>query len=145
MIRHRSGNRWSALRHVEAVHGGLSVGDAAFIREVASVPYRTRSGAEEVRIERYDHFRLVEVVNGVDVLTKGQLGAFTHRIAAERLILVPFRLRKLRQNRMNLVGQRRGSHFAGQNAQPAPFTSRSSARRCSIVVRNLLQSPMLPR
>ena len=128
VIRHRSRNGGRAFHHVEAVHGGLGAGDAPLIRKVVRIADRARSGAEEIRVQGDDHVRLIEVINGVDVLAEGQLGAFADRVAAARLILMPLRLRELREHRPDLVRQRGRSHHARQNAQPRTLQSEEIGR-----------------
>jgi hypothetical protein len=63
VIRHRSDQPNRAFDRVQAAHGALGAGDSSSVGEVASVSQRsrTRSGVQEVAIERHDNLCLREI------------------------------------------------------------------------------------
>src|SRR6266536_2061445 len=105
MISACSRGRWRTLNDVEPAHLGLAFGHTSLRCKLACVTQCTGNGRKKVCIEREDSFGLLEVVDGVDRLAKGQDRACPNVISVDRLVLVPFRLRKLSKNRFQLPPQ----------------------------------------
>jgi hypothetical protein len=81
------------------------------------VAERPRSRAEEIRVER-DDVGPIEVIDRVDVLTEGLLGALPRGVATARLILMLLCLGELREQRCDLIREGRRGDGARQDAQP---------------------------
>ena len=68
-------------------------------REIARVAHVSRTGSEEIGIQRNDNVRLIEAIYRIDGLAEGQPSAFDDAIAAARFILMPFGFRELLEKR----------------------------------------------
>src|SRR5260370_20664955 len=117
MIRGRAGNAGRRLNHIEPVHRVVRASELAAPRKFSRVTDVSRAAAQEIRIERKDDVSFFRAVNRVEVAAKRKLGALARTVADSGLPLVPLGLRKKRQERLNLRGQRRRSDNSGQNAQ----------------------------
>ena len=98
MVRCRTRRRRRRLDHVKAAHFLLAFRDSAPRCKVARVFQCSRMGRKEISIQRKDAFGLAEVVDRVDRLAKSRDCTGARVVVVYRLILVPLRPRKLRQN-----------------------------------------------
>ncbi len=76
-----------------------------------------RPARKKIGIERQDHVGPGHVVHRVDIGAEGQLGPGAGAVGAGRLILVPARGGKRRQQGLDLRRERRGGHRLGQHPQ----------------------------
>ena len=106
---------------------------AAPVREIPDVPQVRRTSRQEVGVQRQDDVGILEVVEGVEVLAKllakRQPRALQRRVTSCRVVLIPFRLRKLLPERavplaVEQVSQRRRDDGLGQDAQPGASLAR---------------------
>src|SRR5260370_39413365 len=81
-----------------------------------------RSAAKKIRIERKDDVGFLRAIHRIEVSPKSELGAFTRAVADGRLPLVPFRLRKKSQQRLNLRGK------GGRSDNPRQYAKTRSVR-----------------
>ena len=115
MVRHSTGARRHAFDHIQPVQlrirsGGQIAARSKFAR-VAGMPGPID---EKIGVQRNDDVCLIEMIDGVDGLAKREARAFARGIAPARLVLVPLRFRKLRQQFVNLRAQRRRSKSLGE-------------------------------
>src|SRR5882672_12282676 len=115
MIRGGAGNARSRLNHIEPIHRVGRAVQLASARKFSGVANVSRAAAEEIRIERKDDVGLFRAVNRVEVTAESELRAFARAIADGGLPLMPFGLRKKRQERLNLRGERGRSDKTGQD------------------------------
>ena len=120
----RAGNR--ALDHIQPVHGRVRPRDAPPVCKVARIAEAARTRAEEVGVKREDDVRAVEFIDGVDVLTESQAGAFQDPIAPAGLVLVPPCQRELREQLDHQVGECRRGRRLREDVKPRAF------RRCPL-------------
>src|SRR5260370_32240164 len=81
-----------------------------------------RSAAKKIRIERKDDVGFLRAIHRIEVSPKSELGAFTRTVADGRLPLVPLRLRKKRQQRLNLRGK------GGRSDNPRQYAETHAVR-----------------
>src|SRR5271168_5517743 len=91
MIRLSPGRRRRALDHIQPVHVAIGIAALGEVADVADIPRKTR--IQEVGVERDDYVGLLKIVARLDGLSEGQLRAFEHVVAIDRLINMPLRLR----------------------------------------------------
>ncbi len=121
--------RWSAaapvlvyagLGDVEPVHDPLlrlaAGGEGPLVADPAGA-----AAGEEVVVEREDDVGLVEVVDRVDVLAEGELGAGLGGVAVGRLVAVPLRLGEGGEELLDLAPEARRADGLGQDPQPGPL------------------------
>ena len=107
-----------ALHRVQPAHrAGVGVHPPP-LGEVVGVAHAGRPLAEDVGAERQHHLGLGEVVAGVERPAEGAHRGGAGLVGAGGLPAVPARLRVLLQHGLDLVGQRRRGHRAGEDAQP---------------------------
>src|ERR1051325_11684280 len=114
----RSG--WRALRYIKAIHL-VAVLQFAPAHEVARIPHKTGEplAGKEVRVQRDHHGGVFELVNGIVVAAKGQLGTGPHIVTIDRVPAMPLRLRECLLDGLHLPAKRWRSHSAGKEAQPS--------------------------
>ncbi len=114
MIRLHPGRSRRALDHVQPVHVAVGIAALGEIADVARVA--GKSGVEKISVERNDDVGLRKVVARLDRLAEGQLRAFEHVVAIDRLVDMPLGLRINRQEVAHLIGQRGRRNGRRQNA-----------------------------
>src|SRR5713226_464113 len=107
MIRSSTGDARRRLDHIEPVRRVTRAIQFAAPRKFSRIPDVPRAAAQEIGIERKDDVSLLWPINRVEVAAKGELRALARAVADGRLPLVPLGLRKNRQERLNLRGNRR--------------------------------------
>lgn len=106
MVGVRAGDRERALHGVEAVQG-TAVARAAAAGELARVADVAGAAGDQVGVEDENDVGLLKVVDGVDVGAEREPRADARAVAANRLPLMPARLRQLGEERLDLGCQRR--------------------------------------
>ena len=105
---------------VEPVHGprlGRPLGgEGSFVGGPAG-----GAAGEEVGVEREDHVGLVEVVDGVHHLAKGELRPGLGRVLADRLVTVPLGFGEGGEQFLDLTGQAGRADGLGQDPEPGAF------------------------
>src|SRR6266567_7565690 len=99
--------RRRSLHDIQAAHLLLAFRDTPPRSKVASVSERSRLARKKISIERENAIGLAEVVDGVDILTKGHDRAGARVVTIDGLVLMPLGLRKLGKDSVHLRGQRR--------------------------------------
>ena len=91
MIRLRPRRRRRALDHVQPVHVAVGIAALGEVADVADISRKTR--IQKVGVERDDYVGLFKIVARLDRLAEGQLRAFEHVVAIDRLVHMPLGLR----------------------------------------------------
>ncbi len=113
LVRHRASDRRRTLDDVQAIHLAVLILSSPFRREVACIPHAARQGKQEIRVKRENHFSFVEMVLGINILAECQASASQDRITSDWLIVMPTCRRKLSEQGLELMSQRRrGDCFA---------------------------------
>src|SRR5438067_10093028 len=126
MICSRASDAGCGFNHVQTVHLRAAavpfeeLVQVAAARKFSRVADVSRATAQEIRVEREDDVGLLRTIDRINVAAKGKLRAFARAVADGWLPLMPFSLRKKRQQRLNLRSERRRSDNSGQNAETSP-------------------------
>ncbi len=115
VVRLRTGQPRHALERVETVHPPGVLGTAAR-RECPRMRDAGRS-AEEVGVERHDHVRPVEVIDGVERASKGQARARAGVVRADRIPLMPAGLGEAREHALDSGSQGRRRDRLGEEPE----------------------------
>ena len=128
MIRAGSGSRRCRFDYIQPVHIFLLFTNPTTGDEVARILQRPRMRGKEVGIERKNAICFAEVVDGIDRLTEGHHRAGARIVVVYRLILMPLRLRKLRQNCFQSAPPSVGEVIVSvRKRSPAPCFGRCSS------------------
>ena len=95
MVGHAAGNGGRGFNHIEPVHGRLLLAHASLVAELARVAYGCRSRTQKIGAQGEDDVGLLEAVNRIDILAKGQQRAPAHVIGVDGFVLMPLGLREL--------------------------------------------------
>src|SRR5262245_40782738 len=107
MISGRACQRRRAFDGVKSIHLVLACQDASPYGKIVRIADTTRDTGEEIGIERKNHLSFINVMNGMDRVTKGQACTGALVIAPHRLVLMPLRRREEAQERTQLKRQSR--------------------------------------
>ena len=111
------GERRRALHRIHPAHRPAFVGHAAAVGEVARVADASRSGAQEVGVEREDDVRLVEVVDRLDRPAHRLARRGAGAVPGDRVVLMPARLWILLEDRRHELGKRWRGDRAAEDAK----------------------------
>ena len=115
MVRHNTGARSHALDHIEPVQLRIRPGGQIAARsKFARIAGMSGTIDEKIRVQRNDDVCLIEMIDGVHGLAEREARPFARGIAPARLVLMPLRFRKPRQQFVNLHAQRRRSKSLGE-------------------------------
>ena len=115
MVRPRASRTWRALDYVQPAHlAGVGIAPLGEISDVTREAGESR--VQKIGVERNDYVRFREVILRLHRLAEGQLCAFEHIVAVDRLVHMPLGLRISLDKRLQLVGQRGRGNRRRQDA-----------------------------